>query len=208
MRLFEEYLQRHKITDVPMVHHCSVGTLVLRSVDPVLWKNKWAVVSIVWKVPDFRPGHYLIQINYPIHNGYLTATNFTKNIPIEKKWHEYEDFVLDWVSSLKGLKPIVGSQEKLLTAWEMFVFVYDGWFVKQPADIKVKLFNTLNKENSIETRYLNYKDIVIFLSTHYPAVMRTWKYEFLGGMQTYADWLACLIEKKSHESEEKGILQS
>lgn len=201
MRIFEEYFQRHKIIDVPLVHHCSNGTLLLEAdkQNPD-WNSRWVLLTIKWVEDNHHPGEYLIELQTPNHdciNKFFTTTQVTK------KWQEYEDFILQWGSSLDGLRPITNSREILITAWEMFIFMYDSWFTKQPATLKNKLFQSLDKENTLETRYSNYQDVAIFLATHHPAVMRIWKYEVLARVQNCANWLAHLIENKYEPKQEK-----
>lgn len=206
MKIFEEYFQRHKITDVPLVHHCTNGALILESFNSQIWRSKWVVFSIRWIDHDHRPGHYLMEINVPVHDGYETGEVFDQQVHVEKKWQEYEDFILDWSKSVSELKPVIG-REAVIFAWEMFVYVFDSWFLKQPNSLKQKLFQSLDKDNSIQTRYSNYQDVAIFLSTHHPAVMRVWKYEILSKLQHDADWLARLIES-NYGSAQKRLVQS
>lgn len=206
MKIFEEYFQRHDIIDVPLVRHCTNGSLILESFDSQIWKSKWVIFSIRWVDHDHRPGHYLMEINVPQHDGHETGEVFDQQVQIEKKWQEYEDFILDWSKNIKGVRPIKG-KEAIIFAWEMFVYVYDSWFLKQPESLKQKLFQSLDKDNSIQTRYSSYQDVAIFLSTHHPAVMRVWKYEILAKLQYDTDWLARLIER-NYESAQKRLVQS
>lgn len=234
MRLFEEYLARHNL-DVPLVHHCANGTLLLESTTRPkngMWSSRWILVSIKWIDEDHHPGYYRIEMNIPVYNGYSKGTLFTKQLKVEKKWQEYESFFLNWAGSLTGMRSISDKMENILTAWEMFVFICDEWFSSQygnlsgrearrgvylnsdqiqaridhcPTILKQKLFQSLDKENSISTRYSNYQDVAIFLSTHHPAVMQAW-HEVLASLQNRADWLACLIEK-NYESAQKEPTQ-
>lgn len=206
MRLFEEYFQRHKITDVPLVHHCASGTLFFESTDSCQWQSRWVLLSIQWVEDNHHPGQYHIKMSVPVYDGYAKGNFFMQRRIIEKKWQDYEEFILDWVKTVNGLKPIRGQKEVTLAAWEMFVFMCDNWFIKQSSQLKQKLFQSLDKENSITTRYSNYQDVAIFLATHHPAVLRAWKYEVLAHTQNRADWLAHLIENK-HEPQKK-LLQT
>jgi hypothetical protein len=204
MRLYEEYFKRHSIADVPVARHCSAGSLILRTTDPSIWKSRWVLVSMRWENHDHHPGQYQIGINYPIHDGYASDQLFTQSPSITKKWHEYEDFFLDWSSNLTAAVPVIGSHEVVLAAWEMFVFSYDSWFTRQPFEIKRSLFEGLDKDNPIHHRYQHYQDVAVFLSTHHPAVLRAWKYEVLARVQNYSDWLAAIVDKKC-KLEEKNI---
>jgi hypothetical protein len=199
MRLFEEYFKRHNIADVPVAHHCSTGSLILRTTDSSLWKNRWLLVTIRWVDHDHHPGEYHIDMNSPVHDGYLSETVFTKWPTNHKKWHEYEDFVMTWSENLKGVTPVRGVREVTLAAWEMFVFSYDSWFSRQPFDVKRMLFESLDKERPTDYRYQHYQDVAIFLATHHPAVLRAWKYEVLARVQNYADWLAAIVDDQCKE---------
>ena len=201
MRLYEEYFKRHGITDVPVVQHCSAGSLIIRSTDESrrFFSSRWVLFSIRWKDHDHHPGQYHISIDRPVHDGYQQDQLFTAvdlgfcHSPITLKWDLYESFVLDLASHLPPVAPVVGDQEVIMAAWEMFVFSYDSWFLKQPHSVKKLLFESLDKENPIQLRYQNYQDVIVFISTHHPAILRSWKYEVLARVQNYANWLAAIL---------------
>ena len=188
MRIFEEYLDRHKI-DVPIVRHCNIGTLILRG------DNRWVTLSIKWENHDYHPGQYHINMNSPIHDGYLNEIIFTKNAPIYKKWDEYENFFLKWGQNYPRLKPISDPKEVVLAAWEMFVFSCDSWFSKKDSDTKKLLFESLDKDNSIELRYKKYQEMLSIIEIDCPPMLRIWKYEVLVRTQNYAFWLATVLNK-------------
>lgn len=200
MRLHEEYFMRHGITDVPVVQHCSAGSLILQPTDVSRdrFSSQWILLSIRWKDDDHHPGKYHISIDCPIHDGYQKDQLFTAvglgfcHSPIILKWDLYENFLLDLVSNLPAI-PVVGDQEVVMATWEMFVFSHDSWFLKQPYSIKKSLFESLDKENPIQLRYQNYQDVALFISTHHPAILRSWKYEVLARVQNYANWLAAIV---------------
>lgn len=192
MRLFEEYLNRHNIV-VPIIHHCNSGVVLLQSTDLSIQKNRWLIITIEWFQHEVRPGWYNISISSPIHNGFLSGDLFVNTPPIQKKWDEYEDYIFELRQSLKSVVPIQGSQEITLAAWEIFACVYDGWFVKQPFEIKQSLFESLDKEKSIEHRHEHYCEVLMFLSTHYLVVARTWKYDVLAKFHNYSDWFVKLF---------------
>lgn len=193
MRLCEEYFKRHSINDVPVAYHCSAGSLILRTTDPSIWKSRWILISIAWENHDFHPGKYKIGFNLPIHDGYLDKLLFTQFPPTIKKWHEYEDFFIDWSANLEAVVPVVGLEEVFLAAWEMFVFSYDSWFNERPDEIKRLLFDSLDKENTIHQRYQYCQHILTYLSTSHPETLKVWKYNVLVRVQNYSDWLAKII---------------
>jgi hypothetical protein len=206
MRLFEEYFSRHNLK-VPVVHHCQQGAVILRTSDFSVWRNRWLLVTIKWIPDDRHPGSYEINMGSPIIDGYSKSQVFSEWPKVEKKWDEYEDFIFDWIDNLKGVAPVIGQREALIAAWEMFVFAYDGWFLKQNSEVKHHLFNSLDKDNSINTRYTHYQDIALYLTSQHPQVLRTWKYEVLAKIQGYSDWLGRLIKEKCDpESSKSKIL--
>jgi hypothetical protein len=198
MRLYEEYFRRHSILDVPIVHHCFSGSLILKTTDHSVWQSNWVVVSINWIKDDHHPGHYCITTKIPIHNGFLNENNRYNNFFIfpsyvNKNSDEYEDFFFDWCDNLKSVIPITDSEELILSIWEMFVFCHDDFFVKQSKQIKIILFESLDKNNSMHDRNESRKKIIDFISTNYPKTLRIWNYEFLVCAENYSYWLADLV---------------
>ena len=196
MRLFEEYFQRNQITQVPVVHHCAYGSLLLRTNDPSVWSSKWVLVNLKWQHNDSHPGKYHFDISLPVHDGFLKGSLFQRYPTVEKNWQDYEDFIISWSSNIYGVEPVLGTKEIFLCAWEMFVFMCDGWCMKQTYEIKEFLFQTLNNENSIDKRFECYENIINIISIKQPSLIRTWRYEVLTRVQNYANWLAVMIQDK------------
>jgi hypothetical protein len=196
MRLFEEYFQRHQITQVPVVYHCVSGSLLLRTNDRNIWKNRWVLINLKWQHGDGHPGKYHFDVSLPIHDGFLKGSIFERCPTIQKNWQEYEDFIDSWASSLRGVEPVCGIKEIFLCAWEMFVFMCDSWFMKQTYEIKEFLFQTLNIENSIDVRFEYYENMMNIISIKQPSLIRVWRYEVLSRVQCYANWLAVLVQDK------------
>lgn len=191
MKLFEEYLSRHNIIDIPLVHHCNHAFLLLKN------DKSWSLLSIDWLPHDRHPGHYVIKIQKPVYDGYLIGKLFTTAVYAEVKWNEYENYLLNQCSFFSGLKPIA-SKNAVISAWEIFVYTHDSWFSKQNYQIKDKLFKSLDNELSFEERYSAYQDAAMLISTHQPAIMHSWKYELLLKLQNQAMWLEALINSKKY----------
>lgn len=208
MRPYEEYLKRHSITDLPIARHDARGSLLLRTTDSTMWKNRWIILNFQWIHNDHHPGHYQIEINYPIHDGYLSDKLFTQRMPINKKWDEFEDFFIEWSEILKGVKAVHNDdvRELQLAAWEIFVFAYDGWFQKQSYEIKRILFESLDRDRKVDYRFRHYQDIGIYLATHHPAIVRAWKYEVLARVQNYSNWLAQIVDSQCSKTQERKSL--
>jgi hypothetical protein len=195
MRLQEEYFRRHHI-DTPLVNYCNQGSVILRTVDPAIWQNRWVLVTIHWIEHPQHPGFFRIDFSTPVHNGAEKSRFFTRLPSADKEWDEYEDFMLNWVGKLEGVVPVRGNKQIVLAAWEMFVYCHDGWFRRQSYDLKQMLFNTLDDEMPVNERYSAYQEMVAYFTTQHPALLKTWKYEMLYQVQYYSDWLARLIEAK------------
>lgn len=196
MRLHEEYFRRHNIRDIPIVNHCSQGAVMLRTTDPDIWQNRWILVTLKWVEHPQHPGSYNVEFLVPIHDGESRGKLFSRLPSVELEWDEYEDYILDWTKNLRGVVAVRGHKNIVLTAWEMFVYCYDGWFRRQHADLKELLFRSIDEDLSLEDRYIGYQDTLIHLSTHHPAVLKAWKYEVLSQVQCYSDWLAKLVETR------------
>lgn len=195
MKLYEEYFKRHNIVGVPIVRHCPQGAVLLRTNDSNRWKSRWLLVSFRWQDDNTHPGKYEIDFFTPIHDGYVKGSAFAKWPTTYKHWDEYEDFFLKWIADLRGVSPVRG-EEAIISAWEMFVHVYDSWFRRQSDELKEKLFESLYKQRTLKSRYMSYQEVLIYLSTHHPGILRVWKYEFCAPLQHYSNWLVSLIEDK------------
>lgn len=200
MRLFEEYLNRHKIDDVPIIRYSNNSCVILKTFSGFK-KSNYLILNINWEDHDHHPGQFHIGYIYPIHDGYKTDRIFQKAALLTKKWNEYEDFVLEWVKEAKieinagkFSLPIKGDQEIVLALWEMFVFAYDSWFMKQSFDIKKTLFHSLDEDLSIAKRYKAHQDVLASLSFYHLGVLKVWRHEVLSFSNNYSKWLVDILE--------------
>ena len=215
MRIYEEYLKRHNITDVSIAHHCQSATLLLGVDSLECWQNllkqnimhkmpKYAFFQIRWEHNDHHPGQYLISLLYPVHDGYLNDTIFATYSITQLRWHEYEDFIFKYaLDYLKNTRTFHNTKEINLIGWEMFVLSYDSWFNKQNGEIKHLLFESLDKDNSLDKRWEYCQELLWKLQLVSPVVARCWKHDILSRINDHADWLARLVEQKCT----KNILQ-
>jgi hypothetical protein len=205
MRLYEEYFKRHAIKDIPLVRYDSMGALILRTEDTTYWHSSWLLVTIKWVDGGIHPGKYVVEFYSPIHNGYLKQRLFQKYNAKELEWDQYEDYFLNWSRSLDGDSMpgvVTGGKEVILTAWEMFVYCYDGWFAHQESELRHYVDRCLDVDLPLANRYAGYQNCLIYLTARHPNVLKVWKYEVLALVQHYSGWLAALVE--SHEEIRSG----
>jgi len=202
MRLFEEYFQRHGIKGIPVVRHDNLGALILRTQDSTYWHSSWLLVTIKWVDGGIHPGKYVVEFYSPIHNGFTKQRLFQKYNVKELEWDEYEDYFLNWSRSLEGAAGarktpgvVRGGNEVVLTAWEMFVYCYDGWFARQESELRHYVDRCLDVDLPLAHRYAGYQNCLIYLTARHPNVLKVWKYEVLALVQHYSEWLAALVEK-------------
>lgn len=208
MRLYEEYLKRHNIKNVPLAHHCSQASLLLAVDSPSVWQNllkhkilnkmpRYAILQIRWDHNDHHPGQYNFSINCPVHDGYLNDSIFSTTTIAIVKWHEYEYFILNnLMEIMQGVRVFHDFNEVTIAAWEMFVLAYDSWFNKQNGEIKYLLFESLDRDNNLEKRWGFCQELLHRLQISNPVVFRCWKYDVLSRIGCHAEWLANLVEEK------------
>lgn len=189
MRLYEEYLNRHKIS-IPIIHHANNSSLLLK-----VESSRWIFLTIKWIEGSRHPGIYDIGIKLPIHNGFEKHI-FNAWYSVSKKWDEYEEFLDTWSNSLKKVEIIENSNYLVLDFFEMFVYIFDSWFQKRSFTLKKNLFDILDKENSLEKRFFAFQDMIIYLSTNHIDVFKVWKHEIFDYLPYYADWLGTLVNNK------------
>lgn len=194
MRLFEEYFKRHNITNVPLVHHDCYGAVIFESKET----NKKMIIFISWVDYDVRPGKYIINYSYPVHNGFLENRFFEHHSRTEKTWDQYEPYFIDLASKLKNVRALENEKEILLTTWEMFLLIYDDWFLTLPSNIKEILFESINKENTINFRYDKYQELYFYIGNNYPSILDNWrKLMLIPIIEPYSFWLAKLINENN-----------
>ncbi len=189
MKLYQEYFLRHNI-DGMVVEHNNQGALILRT------KDSWLLVTIKWQDNGIHPGKYIVEYLSPIHNGYANRRLFQKYNVKELSWDEYEDYFLSWSDSMMVPDVISGDKKVVLTAWEMFVYCYDGWLAQQSSELRWYVYSCLDTDQSVETRYSGYQNCLLYLTAKDPDVLKVWKYEVLSLTQHYSEWLAALVKKQ------------
>jgi hypothetical protein len=205
MRLSEEYFQRHAITGVPLVRYEDTGAVILRMRDPTYWQSSWLLVTTRWTDGGVHPGKYVVEFYSPIHNGYIGQHLFKKCNAKAVEWDEYEDYFLNWSRAVAGDRmpsAVRAGKDVTLTAWEMFVYIYDGWFARQESELRHFVDRCLDTDLPPAVRYAGYQNCVIYLTARYPSVLKAWKCEVLALVQHYSGWLAGLVSQ--HEEIRAG----
>lgn len=197
MRLAEEYLLRNS-SCVPLVNHAHHGSVLLVRPE-VRNATRWLLCVFDWEDDDSHPGTYLLNNFHPIHDSYQDGKLFIpKHSPIRLEWDEYEDYFLrNWLPEARGYTAVRGShRDVVLAAWEMFLYCYDSWFVRQSHSLKELVYKSIDTELPFADRYLGYQDTLVYLTTHFPQILKAWKYNVLCYFQNYSDWLAKLVEQE------------
>ena len=214
MRLYEEYLQRHGIVDVPLVHHSSFTTIFLNLNsdfdlrNPSIWESFYSTsdvrtgfLEIVWNKAEGRPGRYKIGFYYISHDSYYNGViKFKYQGITELLWDEYESFMFSLVNSLNTSCLFLTENKAILANWELFVHGCDYFFSQQNGDIKYLLFHSLDKENSEVDRLGYIHEVLRKIYNFQPLLVRCWEEEFLNRVHSQSEWLTKLIESKCKNS--------
>lgn len=214
MRLYEEYFKRHQIRDVPLVHHNANSCVFFKCRDNHIWSDilgqpsfytasnatpSFGIFEVKWVYSDHHPGHYEAAIHYQIPDGHVKDQVFGIHHITTIRWSEYESFVYHFCKKLTSVNLIRDKDLAFITGWEMFVSSYDSFLQKQSGDIKYLLFQTLDDENSNETRIAYISEILRKFSCFSPMVLRNWKNEVLNKVQNHSNWLVNIIDKHAKE---------
>lgn len=213
MRLYEEYLSRHHIIDVPLIHHNANSSLVFKNKNYKAWNEilgkdissssinppTAGIFTIRWIHNDHHPGHYEANIYYQLHDGFHIDQVLTNCHITNLKWHEYESFIDIFANKLSKVDIIRDKDSAFAVGWEMFVSAYDGWFAKQGGDVKYLLFQSLDEEIPLDIRLDYIAEILRKLSPYNTNLLRNWKYEVLNKVQHHAEWLATVVDRYAKE---------
>lgn len=215
MRICDEYLNRHKIDDVPVIYYPEKGALLFRlknSIKPTNSKEikpNWCLLDFYWETKSGQ-GYYHFNWEYPNYNGYIKGKLFTLAAYQKKTYCDYEDYIWEIANSpmnsicdknsISRWSVVKGSyKEIVLSAWEMFVFQYDLFFAQQNNKIKNLLYETVDSERSYSQRYESYQNMLNFLDQNFSGVLKAWKFGVLVRISKYSDWFADLTFQNSNK---------
>jgi hypothetical protein len=187
----EEYLARHGLDDVAVIQHVKNGSVFVYS------EGVWTILSIKWQDNPIHPGEYHFSYLTPIHNGYKEHL-FERDDYI-LQYDEYEDFIYQW-SSKNGwgakARAIEGEWQSILTCWEMFLIMFDGWFVENASfTLKRLLFESVDPDSDLFCRLRYYKESIFILAEKHPSVLKRFKVDVLTYAHSYCNWLARLLNR-------------
>lgn len=191
MRLHEEYIHRNNL-DIPVILYDSRSNLFLKTKDAPF---RWSIFNIVWKPQSGKPGFYEFTRMEPLHNGNGTFRCFEKDRRVY--WEQYEEEVTNVVRVYKqqNFTPISNRQRGLM-AWEMFLYMYDGWLAQR---MDAKFYQQVER-STMETLDVNTKSIAYriasrMLSEQYSSekVVQTLNYQIMPMINGHSKWLEDLF---------------
>jgi hypothetical protein len=187
MHLQEEYIKRHNLI-VPIIKHVSRGSLLFKG------GLNYGLLIIEWKESNRHPGNYFISYYVPLHDGYMSGRFFQRlnESDVELEWDNYTQWLVNWCNKIT---PVTGDKEIVLAIWEIFVYCCDGWLAEfaQPFLEKL-LFKSLDKELSIDDRFVGYQECLVYFTTEHPSIMKAFRNEVLPHINNYSHWLGKLAE--------------
>lgn len=193
MRLHEEYIHRNNL-DIPVILYDSRSNLFLKTKDAPF---RWSIFNISWKPQSGKPGFYEFTKMEPIHNGNGTFRSFEKDKRVY--WEQYEDEITSIIEDYKkqNFFPIVNRQRSLI-AWEMFLYMYDGWLAERMDEkfyhqVLISIMNDLD----INTRSIAYRIASRMLIDQYGSekVVQTLNYQIMPMISGHSKWLEDLFDE-------------
>lgn len=186
MNILEEYSFRNKIS-YPVAHHTNRGVLLLKT-DKNFWDKNWCVLTVNWVNEPGSTGDYEISIRSPNHypGSQTLFSLFGTHSYFKKNWEEYENFFFNLNFDQNHLTPVFNKKEAILGAWEIFLYINENWFLNQSSNVKSILFRTIDIDQSINSRFIAYKE---FISLDSFLILNSWKFGFLDFIKNhYLDW--------------------
>lgn len=191
MRLHEEYIRRHQL-EIPIIRYDSRSNVFLKT------KNnpcRWGILSIIWRPQSGKPGFYEFVRIEPIHNGIGAFRATDKEVCVY--WDEYDAEVERIVSQCRndGFYAIP-SRERGLMAWEMFLFMFDGWL----ADRMDRRFYQYVEQSTVASLDINTRAAALRnasrMLSDYPGadrVLDLLNYQIMPMVNGHSQWLEDLV---------------
>jgi hypothetical protein len=187
MKLQEEYLSRHKLTDVPLIYHTKNSSVILK-----LCVRPQVILNIRWG----DPGNYQLHYLTPNHNSYLHGKYFSKfNAGHVLQYQDYTTFINRWAKHI-NFTPIDATQVRFAII-EMFMFCFDGWLCK--SGMEDLIYSTIDPSLDDATKLRNVEEFEKeFKKEQFYEVYKT---VFCKYADSYAGWLADLIRFYNHRGD-------
>lgn len=194
MNLLEEYLDRHKIKNVPIIRHMQDGSLFLRSkFNDKLDGSQYAILSFYWHANANHPGHYYVETNLPVFDGFKKSTLFLSYSTVTLKWHEYENYWINYINFQDNFD-LLNNSESFFACWQMFLFIFHNFYESLRASHKKIFMESINYEYS-RARQLRYiENCEKILENFYPKIFHYWKNKFCRHLDNHADWILNISE--------------
>jgi hypothetical protein len=122
MRLYEEYINRHKIA-VPIIRHADHNVLFFRKEKPN--GIEWKIFTAQFRRDVYRHGVYHCALNQPTRNS--VGSGFKTITQSEIEWDCFEDYMLN-IDNKNSI--VFDSKEVLVAAWEIFVFQAERYLIR------------------------------------------------------------------------------
>lgn len=191
MRLHEEYIRRHNLP-IPIIRYDSRSNLFLKTKDAPF---RWSIFGITWRPQSHRPGFYEFTRMEPLHNGNGTFRCFEKDKCVY--WDQYEKEITRVVVEYKeqGFHP-TPSKERTLMAWEMFLYMYDGWLSER---MDSKFYQNVERSTTasldLNSRSISYRVAKKMLSDCYGSekIIQILNYQVMPMVSGHSQWLEDLF---------------
>lgn len=191
MRLHEEYIIRNKL-DIPVICYDSKSTLFLKS---KLTPFRWSIFNILFRQSSSRPGCYEFMRMEPVHDGEGAFKCLDKDHYVH--WDKYESEIANFVNSYqKNGFYAVAKNERLLAAWEMFLYMYDGHLaMSMDKDFYEKVYVSTNLKLSLADRTVAYREANRMLASHFNSdnVLDMLNHRIIPMVKCHSKWLEDLV---------------
>lgn len=185
MRLYKEYLSRHKI-NIPVVQYDRESLIFLRSKsDPVIWR----IICFLWKHAEHHPGYFEYCCLAPVHNGGSDCFDRIDIIPLH--WDEYERGVLKIVEEFRDNFRAISYDDHFISAWKMFLFTCDFKLSQTQIDHTLIESSIRPDINNLE-QLSKQQEVESLLESK---ISRVWRSQFIPLASIHSKWLEILINK-------------
>ena len=190
MKIYEEFLQRNRIV-APMCHHVHSGYYYFRRRDG--GKLHWRVLEIKYVRDESHPSTYKFQWCIPVHSSNRDQQWQIEDAATDVGWDQYEERLVAFVKGLSGgYKPIMNTDEALLTTWEIFAYNYDDSLARYATNDCI--FRSLDVDLPLADRLAAVQESAHFLQSGSSGLTNSWLRTFAGSyLHNYAFWLTPLV---------------
>jgi hypothetical protein len=154
----------------------------------------WRIITCRWRTVGYQPGYFEVCCKRPERNGHRKEEILFNVVrPLSLYWETYESGILSLVDRLKPEFMAVTEEESAISAWQMFLLIYDSWLAENmPSQFFEYVCESVDSDFALHERELARKKALMYIKGTDVEDAFFYQSKWLG-KQRHSKWMEKLI---------------